>query len=556
MFKQTLFAATFGITACVPTTDPVDTTEGEIAGTYDVVEATIDSIHDAYVHHHTTPRRIAGAYLDRIEMYDRLLHAYANVDDNAPVQAAFVELAGRFKPHGALYGIPMIVKDNIDVLGFPTTAGSLALASQVPFRDSFVAHKLRAAGAVVLGKGTMSELAGFMSLAAPPGYSAAGGFGFNPYDPRVDPRLPDGSPVLSPSGSSSGPAIAVSANLAAAAIGTDTSGSLLSPAGANGIVALRPTTGLVSRTGILPLSSNNDTAGPMARTVTDVAIVLGAITGRDASDPATAVCQTPGNCLTDYRQFLDATALQGARIGVPRFYWQGLPADQVAALQGALDTMAAQGATVEDVDFPPPAPPELLFPPCFAYGQPGCSTALLYSFKRDLNAYLSSPGRSTPAHSLSDIRAYNTAHADVALKYGQSILDAADQMDTSPTSADTSRYLDDLAYDASIRSTLEGVFNGPDGVAGTADDYDVVVFAAGRGANITARSSFPAIVVPAGTAANDQGPPLPDGFDAKPRQIGLFMTGRPFQEGRLLALAYAFEQATHMRQPPAIDGRE
>ena len=210
----------------------------------------------------------------------------------------------------------MILKDNIDTHDMPTTAGSVAFAGSFPHSDAFIASKLRDAGAIILGKATMTEFANFLTNGMPAGYSSLGGYGFNPYDPRPDPRTAldallrpfnDGRPALTPGGSSSGPGIAVAANLAAVGIGTETSGSILSPGTANGLVGIKPTVGLVSRDGIIPITADQDTAGPLARTVTDAAIVLGVIAGFDPNDPATAACLTPGNCFSDYTQFLTRT---------------------------------------------------------------------------------------------------------------------------------------------------------------------------------------------------------------------------------------------------------
>ncbi len=239
-----------------------------------------------------------------------------------------------------LFGIPMILKDNIDTKDMPTTAGSVAFAGSIPQSDAFVAKKLLEAGAIILGKATMTEFANFLTNGMPAGYSSLGGYGYNPYDPRPDPRdaldglgrpLNDGRPALTPGGSSSGPGIAVAANLAAVGIGTETSGSILSPGTANMLVGIKPTVGLISRDGIIPIVADQDTAGPLARTVTDAAIVLGVIAGFDPNDPATEACLTPGNCFSDYTQFLDVNALQGARIAVPPF-----PANRATVMNNAI----------------------------------------------------------------------------------------------------------------------------------------------------------------------------------------------------------------------------
>ncbi len=306
----------------------------------------------------------------------------------------------------------------------PTTAGSVAFAGSVPQSDAFVTQKLLDAGAIILGKATMTEFANFLTNGMPAGYSSLGGYGYNPYDPRPDPRaandnlgrpLNDGRPVLTPGGSSSGPGIAVAANLATVGIGTETSGSILSPGTANMLVGIKPTVGLISRDGIIPIVADQDTAGPLARTVTDAAIVLGVIAGFDPKDPATAACLIPGNCLNDYTQFLDANALQGARIAVPPF-----PANRAAIMTNAMNVLTAQGATVVTVPALgaqlggcPSRPPAANYPPAA-----GCSTVLNYGFKRDLNKYIEDHVRNKfPIKSLTDVVNFNIAFGPAATKY-------------------------------------------------------------------------------------------------------------------------------------------
>jgi len=273
-----------------------------------------------------------------------------------------------------LFGIPVIVKDNINTADMPTTAGSVALGTSHPQHDAFIAQKLRKAGAIIIGKATLTEFANFLTIGMPSGFSsqlraqqvalggdiAKVGYGFNPYDPRPDPRtIPagtnDGRPALSPGGSSSGPGIAVAANLATLGVGTETSGSILSPGFQNLLVGIKPTVGLVSRSGIVPITADQDTAGPLTRTVTDAAKLLGVLAGFDPQDPATAACLKPGNCLNDYTKFLDKHALRGARIAVPHFgYWTNnsgsvnLSPEQQQVMNDAIAVLREQGATVVD----------------------------------------------------------------------------------------------------------------------------------------------------------------------------------------------------------------
>jgi amidase len=427
----------------------------------------------------------------------------------------------------------------------PTTAGSVSLAGSIPPADAFITERLRAAGAIILGKATLTEFANFITEGMPSGYSSLGGYGLNPYDPRPLPGG-DGRPVLTPGGSSSGSGIAVSANLAAVAVGTETSGSILSPGTANGVVGVKPTLGLVSRSGILPITADQDTAGPLARTVTDAAVLLGALAGFDPNDPATAGCLVPGNCHTDYTQFLDKHALRGARIAVPRVpYWTGLSAAQQQIMLDAIATLRAEGAFVADPYEIPNQAAISAFGICTRYPPPStCSIVFMYGQKHDLNNYLAARPNA-PVHTLSEIIAFNNAHADVALKYGQTIFVAADQLDTSPGSADTQRYIADRAQDLALtRGGLNAVFDGPDGVAGTDDDFDAILFPQNRGAAAPAKAGYPSIVVPGGFTP-------PAGAVVNPAPFGVTFTGRAFSEPTLVGLAYAFEQATHHRQPPA-----
>jgi amidase len=415
----------------------------------------------------------------------------------------------------------------------------------------------------------MTEFANFLTNGMPTGYSSLGGYGYNPYDPRPDPRttldffgraLNDGRPYLITGGSSSGPGIAVAANLAAVGIGTETSGSILSPGTMNMLVGIKPTVGLVSRDGIVPIAADQDIAGPLARSVRDAAIVLGVIAGYDPRDPETAIClRGTTNCLSDYTQFLDPNALVGARIAVPPF-----PANRADVMNNAIAVMRAQGATVEVVPALAPqlggcptTPLATTYPPSYA-PPPGatlrCSTVLLYAFKRDLNAYLKAHRSPLdPIQSLADVIAFNTAHAnDVpsSIKYGQDLALFSQQMNTGFTSRDTSRYLIDRNDDITrSRAAITTVLNGPDGIANNADDYAALLFSGNSGAATPAKAGFPSIVVPGGFFDNSN-LTLPADFNPLPGPAGITFTGRAFSEGRLIALAYAFEQATHYRVAP------
>jgi len=535
------------------------------SGRFDLVETTIPKIQQAIQNNIVTGEQLAEMYLARIAAYDLTtttahLNSYIHVNERAVKDAREAD-QGRANGYQkrTLFGVPMILKDNIDTKSMPTTAGSVAFAGSVPQSDSFVAKKLLAAGAVILGKATMTEFANFLTNGMPAGYSSLGGYGYNPYDPRPDPRaildgsgrpVNDGRPALTPGGSSSGPGIAVAANLAAVGIGTETSGSILSPGTANMLVGIKPTVGLVSRDGIIPIAADQDTAGPLARTVTDAAIVLGVIAGFDPNDPATAACLTPGNCFSDYTQFLDAHALAGARIAVPPF-----PSSRAAIMNNAIQVLRGQGATVDVLtqglaaQLPgcPSAPAAANYPPL-----PGCSTVLNYAFKRDLNAYIAAHVRQAfPVKSLTDVVNFNIGFGPGATKYGQDLAIFSDLFDTSAGSADTIRYQSDRAEDvARSRGAIAAILNGSDGIPGTSDDYDALLFSGNSGAGTPAKAGYPSIVVPGGFFANVVNPPFPAGFNALPGPAGVTFSGRAFSEPRLIALAYAFEQATHYRVPP------
>lgn len=500
-------------------------------------EATIGQLHAAMLGGQLTAEGLAARYQERIAAYDRVgpdLRSVLAVNPDLLAEARQRDRdARRTGVRGPLFGIPVLLKDNIDALPMATTAGSVALAGSVPADDSFLAQRLRAAGAVVLGKATLTEFANFMTTGMPNGYSSLGGAGANPYDPR---RGGTGLAVFDTGGSSSGSAIAVSANLACVAIGSETSGSILSPSSQNGVVGIKPTVGLVSRDGILPITADQDTAGPIARSVRDAAIVLGVIAGFDPNDPATAACQTPGNCFSDYTQFLDATALQGARIAVPVPPFQP-SAEQRQVLDAAKATLRAAGALLVDpyavaapnygsicVSHPPPA---------------GQSTVLIFGLKRDLGAYLAGLPPAAPRHTLAEIIAFNNQNAATALRFGQSILVAADRYDPTPGSPDHQRYLADRQQDVTVaRGILDGVYAGPDRVRGTADDFDALLYPANFGADMPARAGYPSVVVTGGLRTSG----IP---------FGITFTGPAFSEPRLLALAYAFEQATDHRRAPA-----
>jgi amidase len=525
---------------------------------FELVETTIPEIHEAMRKDVLSAERLTRMYLKRIEAYEDTgpsINAYLHINANALREARQLDALNdrhhRRPSHKPLFGIPVLLKDNIDTADMPTTAGSVALAGSIPPDDAFITRKLRNAGAIIIGKATLTEYANFLAVGMPTGYSSLGNFGFNPYDPRVDPRTEppnnDGRPVLQTGGSSSGPGIGVNANLAAISVGTETSGSILSPASANGVVGIKPTVGLVSRDGIIPITADQDTAGPITRTVTDAAILLGVLAGYDPADPATAACLTPGKCFSDYTRFLNRRALRGARLAVPP-----VPANRQALMDAAIVVLRAQGATVELIDSYDVRIGQPQLGTCIARPAPTdltCSTVLLYGFKRDLNAYLAATP-AAPSGTLADVIAFNNTFVP-PMKYGQVIAIGAEALDVSPGSADTARYIADRAEDLRrSKLALDGVFNGPDGVQGTKDDFDAILHLGNANANVPAKAGYPSVAVPGGFNAlstlTPADPPI-----AVPFPSDITFAGRAFSEPKLIALAYAFEQATKHRVPPA-----
>jgi amidase len=539
-------------------------------GEFDVVEAGIADMQQAMASGRVTSRELVREYLARIALYDKKLNAVMVVNPNALREAEERDrerAQGRLR--GPLHGIPIALKDNIHTTDMPTTGGALAFEGFVPPYEATVVRNLRDAGAVIIAKTGMTELANWMAgppTPMPSGYNPIGGFGMNPYDPRHDPREGsfDGRPVLLPGGSSSG--IGTAANFWAANVGTETSGSLLSPANQNMLVAIKPTVGRISRYGIIPLTADQDTAGPMARTVADAAILLGVLEDAqpDPQDPVKACVPPPER---DYTRFLDRGALAEARIGIPRaFYYEritppgrevaqgGLNAEQAKAMTEAIAVLRERGAVIVDpADIPSVVDKNvdrnfLRWEVCRGSEGPkgmdaGCSVVFKYGMKRDFNKWLASLGPGAPVKSLTELRTWNLAHAKAsALKYGQSQLDISDEMDVD---ADRARYEIDRAKDIALSAA-----HGIDEIM-AAEKLDAILFPAGSGAILSARPGYPTIIVPFATVANAPTPPFPEGFDAKPSPFGVSFAGSACSEPRLIALAYAFEQATRRRVPPA-----
>ena len=534
-----------------------------------VVDATIRGMQEAMSQGRTTSRGLVQQSLLRIALYEGRLNAVITVNPRAMDDADERDrerAAGRVR--GPWHGIPLALKDNIQTTNLRTTGGALAFADLVPPYDATVTRQLRDAGAVIIAKTQLTELANWVTVGMPGNYNSLTSYGFNPYDPRRDPRpaTADGRPVLVTGGSSSGVGTAVS--FWAANVGTETSGSILTPSNQTMLAGVKPTVGRISRYGIIPITADQDTAGPMARTIGDAAILLGALEGAtpDPNDRATSTCTPPP--ARDYTRFLDAGALKGARIGIPRafFYNQatapgasapigGLNAEQRKAMDDAIAALKSQGAIVVDpadipsVVDPDPARNFLAWPICSgaenAKGKDaGCSTVFKYGMKRDFNAWLTALGDKAPVKSLTELRQWNAAHRDAGtVKYGQQNLDVSDEMDLE---ADRVRYEADRRKDLFVAAT-HGIDE-----AMTMHKLDALLFPGSSGAALAARPGYPTVIVPFAMVPNAPAPAFPEGFDARPAPFGVSFTGRACSEPRLIALAYAFEQATRRRVPPPL----
>jgi amidase len=488
-----------------------------------------------------TSRAIVAAHLTRIARLDPAFGAIRCLDPTALDQAdASDRIRREHGPRSPIEGIPVLVKDNIDVAGLPTTAGALALEHSMPSVDAPIVARLRTAGAVVLGKTNLSELANFLTEDMPSGYSSLGGQVLNPYDTSI-----------TPSGSSSGSAVAAALGLAPLTIGTETDGSITSPANRQSLVGLKPTVGLVSRTGILPIAASQDTAGPMTRTVADAAALLAVIAGADPADPATAGAVETAERLRTL--ILDAGALAGIRLGVVQAVpspavpltdspptdvpspdvpspdepstAQASPAvpspdakpdpHEVACHNLALEALVRAGAELVDVTLPTEDQDDELI-------------VLHHEFGPGIDRYLAAVGAGAPMRSLADIQAWNQAHADVALKFGQLHVDAAVAIDHE-READTYR----RARERDLAAATNALTNALGG------DLTALVFPRATGCGWAARAGWPSVVVPVGYTADSR------------RPVGVMLVSRPWTDDRLLALAYALEQAHPVRRTPA-----
>ena len=520
-----LALSTFSLDACSSQEKPVGAaaaTDDAPAEAFELHEATVAELQEMMRSGKRTARAITELYLKRIAAIDKAGPTLKAVLETNPDALAIADQldqerkAGKLR--GPLHGIPVLIKDNIDTADQQqTTAGSVALAGHKAAQDAFIIKKLREAGAIVLGKTNLSEWANFRSTRSTSGWSSRGGQTKNPY-------------ILdrTPSGSSSGSGAAVAANLCAVAIGTETDGSVVSPASCSGVVGIKPTVGLLSRSGIIPISATQDTAGPMARTVRDAALLLGALAGADADDAVTQ--ESAGKAQPDYTRFLDANGLKGKRLGVEKNHLQG-NSDAIPLLQAAVELLRAQGATVVEVEV------EKLTDPL---GEAEYDV-LLYEFKDGLNKYLTGAGASVKT--LADVIGFNAANKAKAMPFfQQEILEASEKTD----GLKSAKYLAALrkshngaqaALDTVLRENrldaLVAVTNSP------APCLDLINGDSWKGPGFSspaAMAGYPHITVPMGQAHG-----LP---------VGLSFVGGAYQEPVLLAVAYAYEQASKQRKAP------
>ncbi|GLR89044.1 amidase family protein [Bradyrhizobium iriomotense] len=512
--------------------------------------APMSDIIDALAGGRITATALTKFYLARIEAYDRdgpMLNSVRELNPDALTIAGRLD-GTRPSVKRPLAGIPILVKDNIATTDKqPTTAGSLALEGARARKDATVVKLLRNAGAVILGKANLTEFANMLAIEMPAGYSSLGGQVKNPYAPTLmDDR---GIPVVSPGGSSSGSAVAVAAGLCAASIGTETSGSLLYPASQNGLVTVKPTVGLISRAGIVPIAHSQDTAGPMTRNVRDAALLLNVLAAKDPRDPATERQRRPA----DYTAGLTRDAMKGARIGVPsdpadplndRYYgklppsWTKVMAEVIKVLEdlGAVIVRAnmptagwmnGPGTTMAVLNRNPLSPNK---------GNPAMQwIVFLYELKHDLNLYLRDWATNTPIKTMADIVAFNEANAGKALRFGQDLFLAADSTrgDLSEREYRSARAMDLLA--ARTRG-MDAYMN--------QHNLDAVLFPGSGGCVIAAKAGYPSVMVPGGFISGAGDKDTPD------YPLGITFAGQAWSEHKLLRLAYAYEQATHMRKPP------
>lgn len=513
-------------------------------------DAPMSDIIEALASGQVTATALTKAYLARIAAYDRNGPALNSVRVLNPDALAIAAKLDGARPSAKrpLAGVPILVKDNIGTSDKqPTTAGSLALEGARAKRDATVVKLLRKAGAVILGKANLTEFANILAIDMPSGYSSLGGQVKNPYVPALmDDR---GIPLVDPGGSSSGSAVAVAAGLCAASIGTETSGSLLHPATRNGLVTVKPTVGLISRAGIVPVAHSQDTAGPMTRTVRDAAMLLNVLAAKDPRDPATERQRRPA----DYTADLARDAMKGVRIGVPSdpadplndCYYGKLSPHGAKLMAETIRVLEDLGAVIVRASMPtrgwiagPGTGMAVLNrnPLSSNKGNPtGSPIVFLYELKHGLNLYLKDWATNTEIKTMADIIAFNTAHAKEALRFGQDLFLASDltKGDLSEREYKSARAMDLLA---ARTHGMDAYMN--------QHKLDAVLFPGATGAAIAAKAGYPSVMVPAGFVSGADGKDTPD------YPLGVSFAGRAWSEHKLLRLAYAYEQASHMRKAP------
>lgn len=469
-------------------------------------EATIQGLQKAFLSGTITSLQLTTRYIERIAEYDKSgvhLNSVTELNPDAFHIAAMRDREREeSKKQGPLHGIPILLKDNMNTADkMHTSAGSIALSRSFAPKDAFIVQLLRKAGAIILGKTNMTEFAHFMAEHMPGGYSSRGGMVKNPYGEKFD-----------TSGSSSGSAVAAAANLCTVSIGTETSGSILSPAFHNSLVGIKPTVGLISRSGIIPITHTQDTPGPLARTVEDAAILLDALSKPDPEDPATLVKGRPEH---SYASFLDEDGLKEARIGINRGYEKDFSAEQKELIEKSIHSMKEAGAIIIDnVNLPPLSEDK---------------TVLIYEFKSALNRYLADLGPGAPMKSLRDIIEYNNQHHEKALKYGQPYL-LESEYNTTGTLTEP-KYIKARMRDWRV-SREEGIDK-------LVKEHRLDALFCPGVTDAPALAGYPSVMVPAGYVKNGM-------------PFGVSFTGSAYSEARLICLAYAFEQKTKARKPPRL----
>ena len=518
LILATMLALLLGVAGpASPTVLAAQPTSTRVAG-IDVDASTIPQLQSLMNRHRLKAVQLVQFYLHRISKLDSKLNSVITVSPTALADARKADAARRHGDRRPLLGIPVIVKDNVNTTGMATTAGSWALAGSTP-SDAFIVRQLKAAGAIIIAKANLSEWANFRSGPSSSGWSGIGGQTNMAY-------------VLdrNPCGSSSGTGVAVSADLATVGVGTETDGSIVCPAGANGLVGIKPTIGLWSRAGIIPISADQDTAGPMARNVTDAAVLLGAGIGVDPNDPATAAQR--GHAFTDYTRFLDRNALDGARIGVWHAYDAAGDAATIAIFKATVDKLESLGATVVD-------PLEIDFGDGFVRE----FDALLCEFKTDIASYLGTYTRAGYPKTLKDLIDFNNDHPELEGPWNNLVFDLAEE---TGGRADP----DCTAARAATTPVIQAAID----AALAAHDLDAIVAPTNNPAWVTDPvngDSFEGFIASSSPAAVSgyAGITVANGF-VGPLPVGVSFIGGRWSEPTLIGLAYAFEQATHVRVPP------